>query len=48
MTLQVAIDGPIKKITSAYQRELPVKQDKGRMVIELPALRYGVLMRLDA
>ena len=27
--------------------ELPVRQEKGRVLIELPALGYGDLMRLD-
>jgi len=47
VTLTVAVGEPIKKVTSAYQGELPVKQEKGRVVIELPALGYGDLIRLD-
>jgi hypothetical protein len=47
VTLRVAIDEPIRKATSAYQGELPVKQENGRVVIELPALGYGDLLRLE-
>ena len=47
VTLSVAVGEPIKKVTSAYLGELPVKQEKGRVVIELPTLGYGDLIRLD-
>ena len=47
VTLTVALDEPFKKVTSAYQGELPVKQEKGHIMIELPALGYGDLIRLD-
>ena len=47
VTLTVALDVPIKKVMSAYLGELPVKQEKCRVVIELPTLGYGDLIRLD-
>ena len=47
VTLSVAVGEPIKRVTSAYLGELPVKQEKGRVEIELPTLGYGDLIRLD-
>ena len=47
VALTLTVGEPIKKVTSAYQGELPVKQENGRVVIELPALGYGDLIRLD-
>ena len=47
VTLSVAVGEPIKKVTSAYLGELPVRQENGRVMIELPTLGYGDLIRLD-
>jgi hypothetical protein len=47
VTLKLAIPSKITQVTSAYQGELPCEQDKGRVIVTLPALGHGDLLRLD-
>jgi hypothetical protein len=48
VTLTVRIEGKIAKITSAYHGDLPFKQEKGRVMVTIPALGYGDVLRLDS
>jgi hypothetical protein len=47
VTLSVRVDGPVRKITSAYQGALPVKLAGGRLQITVPKLGYGDILRID-
>lgn len=47
MTLRIRLDDKIAKVTSAYHGELPIKEDNGRIIVTIPALRYGDVLRLD-
>jgi hypothetical protein len=47
VTLTVRTSAEVRKITSAYHGELPFKQEKGRVVVTVPALGYGDVLRLD-
>ncbi|HEY7331038.1 MAG TPA: beta-galactosidase trimerization domain-containing protein [Gemmataceae bacterium] len=47
VTLHIRIDDKIRKVTSAYHGELEMKEDNGRIVLTIPALGYGDLLRLD-
>jgi hypothetical protein len=46
-TLCIRISDKIGKVTSAYHGELAVKEDKGRIIVTIPALGYGDVLRLD-
>jgi hypothetical protein len=48
VTLRIRIDDKIRKVTSAYHGELEMKEDNGRIVLTIPALGYGDVLRLDA
>jgi hypothetical protein len=45
--LTVRVPGPVGKVTSAYHGVLAVKEEGGRVVLSLPALGYGDVLRLD-
>ncbi len=45
--LMVRVPGPVGTVTSAYHGVLAVKEEEGRVVISLPALGYGDVLRLD-
>jgi hypothetical protein len=47
VTLTLAAEVPVGKVTSAYHGALPVKRVKGRTVVTIPALGYGDVLRLD-
>jgi hypothetical protein len=47
VTLAVHVGAPIRKVTSAYHGALPAKDDKGVVVVTLPALGHGDVLRLD-
>jgi hypothetical protein len=47
VTLTVRVGVPIKKVTSAYHGVLPAKNGKDSVVITIPALGYGDVLRLD-
>ena len=47
VTLRIRIGDKIHKVTSAYHGELPVKEDDGRIVVTIPALGYGDVLRLE-
>jgi hypothetical protein len=47
VTLRIRIGEKVAKVTSAYHGELPIKEDKGRIVVTIPALGYGDVLRLD-
>jgi hypothetical protein len=47
VTLHIRLDAKISKVTSAYHGGLPVKEEKGRIVVTLPSLGYGDVLRLD-
>jgi hypothetical protein len=47
VTLRLRCAGKIRKATSAYHGELTFKEDKGCVVLTLPALGYGDMVRLD-
>src|SRR5579871_6457195 len=47
VTLRVRIEDNIGKVTSAYHGELSVKQEDGRIILTIPALGYGDVLRLD-
>jgi hypothetical protein len=47
VTLRLRLGEKINKATSAYHGELPVKEYKGHIVLTLPALGYGDVLRLD-
>ncbi len=48
VTLRILIGEKIRKATSAYHGELPVKDEEGRVVVTIPSLGYGDVLRLDA
>jgi hypothetical protein len=48
VTLRIRIEDKISKATSAYHGELEMKEDNGRIVLTIPALGYGDVLRLDA
>jgi hypothetical protein len=47
VTLRIRGAGKIRKATSAYHGELSFKEDNGCVVLTLPALGYGDMVRLD-
>jgi hypothetical protein len=47
VTLHVRLGEKIGKVTSAVHGKLPVKEDDGRVVLTIPALGYGDILRLD-
>jgi hypothetical protein len=47
VTLRLRLDDPIGTVTSAYHGVLKVKQEKGEIVLTLPALGHGDVLRLD-
>ena len=48
VTLRILTGERIRKATSAYHGELPVKDEEGRVFITIPSLGYGDVLRLDA
>lgn len=48
VTLRIRMSDKIAKITSAYHGELPIEEKNGRIVLTIPALEYGDVLRLDA
>jgi hypothetical protein len=48
VTLRIRVGDKIGKVTSAYHGELEMKEDDGRIVLTIPALGYGDVLRLDA
>ncbi len=48
VTLRIRIGDKIRRITSAYHGELPVREEEGCVVLTIPSLGYGDLLRLDA
>jgi len=48
VTLRIRIEDKISRVTSAYHGELEMKQDDGHIVLTIPALGYGDVLRLDA
>jgi hypothetical protein len=47
VTLRIRVGGKIGKVTSAYHGELAMKEDDGRLVLTIPSLGYGDVLRLD-
>jgi hypothetical protein len=47
VTLRIRVDGEIKKVTSAYHGDLEAKSEKGVVVVTIPALGYGDVLRLE-
>ena len=47
VTLHIRIGDKIGKVTSAYHGEMPIKEDNGRIILTIPALGYGDVLRLD-
>jgi hypothetical protein len=47
VTLRLRLDDPVGTVTSAYHGALKVKQEKGELVLTLPALGHGDVLRLD-
>jgi hypothetical protein len=46
VTVTVQVGAPVKKATSAYHGDLPVKNEGGRVTVTIPALGYGDVLRL--
>ncbi len=47
VTLRIRTKEKIGKATSAYHGDLPVTQEKGCVVLTLPSLGYGDVLRLE-
>jgi hypothetical protein len=47
VTLRLRIGDKIAKVTSAYHGELAMTEDNGRIVVTIPSLGYGDVLRLD-
>jgi len=47
VTLRIRMGDKISKVTSAYHGDLALKEDKGYIVLTIPALGYGDVLRLD-
>ena len=47
VTLRIRLGDKIRRVTSAYHGELPVKEDEGCVVLTIPSLGYGDVLRLD-
>jgi len=47
VTLSIRAEKKIKKATSSFRGELPVKEENGRYIITIPKLGYGDMLRLD-
>jgi hypothetical protein len=47
VTLRIHGTDRIRKATSAYHGELSLKEDKGCVVLTIPRLGYGDIIRLD-
>ncbi len=47
VTLRIRVDGEIKNVTSAYHGLLEMKQTKGVVVVTIPELGYGDVLRLE-
>jgi hypothetical protein len=47
VVLRIRLEDKIGKITSAYHGDLPIKEENGRIVLTIPALGYGDVLRLD-
>jgi hypothetical protein len=45
--LAVKVGAKVGKVTSAYRRVLPAKEEDGRLVVTIPELGYGDVLRLD-
>jgi hypothetical protein len=48
VTLTIRLAAPITRVVSAYHGELPVAKKKGKVVVTIPALGYGDVLRLTA
>jgi len=48
VTLRIGGVKKVRKATSAYHGELPFETDKGKVVLAIPALGYGDVLRLDS
>jgi hypothetical protein len=48
VTLRIRMEDKISKATSAYHGELEMKEDNGHIVVTIPTLGYGDVLRLDA
>jgi hypothetical protein len=46
VTLSLKIDSAVTKVVSAYHGELPAKRDGERLLVTIPALGYGDVLRL--
>jgi hypothetical protein len=47
VTLSIRTDVPLSKVTSAYQGELKAEKKDGRLIVTLPTLGYGDVLRLE-
>jgi hypothetical protein len=47
VTVSIRLSEPIKKVTSSYCGNLSMKTEGGRVVVALPRLGYGDVLRLD-
>jgi hypothetical protein len=47
VTLRIRLGDKIANVASAYHGELPVTEEKGCVVLTIPALGYGDVLRLD-
>jgi hypothetical protein len=45
--LRLRIDGKVRKVTSAYHGELPLKEEQEHLLVTIPALGFGDVLRLD-
>jgi len=45
--LNIFLNDKIARVTSAYHGELPIREERGRIVLTIPALGYGDVLRLD-
>ncbi len=46
-TLTVAIEEPVAEVTGSYNGKLSFKQANGKVIIEVPKLGYGEMVRVD-
>ncbi|HTU19999.1 MAG TPA: beta-galactosidase trimerization domain-containing protein [Gemmataceae bacterium] len=47
VTLRIRVQEKINKVTSAYHGELAAKEEDGRIVVTIPSLGYGDVLRLE-
>ena len=47
VALSIKLSGKVTKVTSSYLGKLPFSMKGGRLIVTIPSLGYGDLLRID-